>query len=248
MSCAMFQPKLWDDHWNDLVWDKALGWIDVATGETYESPEEYSAKFRTVWAQVWEMECWPDDPSGGMTQGMVKNIETKFGDHQGTIVALGDASGNQRRSSSTTTDWQIIGESMSRFRDPVVIRGPVANSDLRTGVTTYSNPAQRDALMNANRMLIDAEGKVNVCFLRESPLASGGVAAAVTAMGYTPEGHFDTKNERKADRDVARTHFGDVYKYFSWYALPPNQWQSPDKGMNSVSREVTRDRFRSNGW
>jgi len=160
------------------------------------------------------------------TDSTIRELEERYVDHQAPVIVVGDASGNQRRSSSETTDWRIIAESMKNYRQPIVIRGLIANSDIKAGVTKYSNPGQRDALMNANRALLDANGKVSICFMPESPLESGGVAGALTALGFKADGSFDTKAERKMDRDVQRSHFGDIYKYFAYYACPPTKWNA----------------------
>ena len=241
MSAAMFQPKLWNDKWLELTHFDEDIWIHDVTGKKYISPEHYCVPDRKVFAQVDEMEVWPDNPNGGMTRGMVMEIEKKYLDHMTQIVVLGDASGNQRRSSSTTTDWQIIGASMKKYREPIVHRGLIANSDFRSGVVKYSNPAQRDALQNANRMLMDATGKVQVCFLPESTLQSGGVASAITALGFKPDGTFDIRAERKMDRDVQRSHFADVYKYFAWYGLPPHVF---NERAQQIDRETIREERR----
>jgi len=253
MSVSIFQPKLWNDRWDDLILDS--GKWNTLTGEVVD-PEEWAPPARTVWAQVDEIEIWPDNPGGGMTRGMVREIEKRYLDHKGRIIVLGDASGNQRRSSSTTTDWQIIGESMRKFINPMILRGLIANQNLKEGRTMYSNPAQRDALQNANRMLMDATGKMHVCFLPDSPLASGGVAGALTGLGFKADGGFDTRNERKMDRDIARSHFADTYKYFAWWALPPASFSADrndgtySAGLNSAEdRRRERDEFNERtGW
>ena len=142
---------------------------------------------------------------------------------------------------------------MRKYKQPIVIRGLIANSDLRSGITKYSNPSQRDALMNANRMLLNANMQVNVCFLPESPLLSGGIASALTALSFKADGSFDVKAERKMDRDIARSHFGDIYKYFSWYALPPVKWNPKDtdqkRKIASRPKNYTRQvGARRSGW
>lgn len=238
MSCGIFQPKQWNDDWNDLVFDPDHGWIHSATGKVYTDPESYVAPDRTVWAQIDEIEVYPDNAKGGMTRGMTLELEERYINHEPTVVVVGDASGNQRRSSSETTDWLIIAESMRKYTQPIVIRGLIANSDLKGGETKYSNPGQRDALMNANRFLLNANGQVGVCFLPESPLQSGGIAGAVTALGFKADGSFDVKAERKMDRDIQRSHFADIYKYFAWYAAPPSSWNS---------KEIRTERKRSQG-
>ena len=176
MSVSVWQPKWWSDAWEDLILLNSRVWVDPVSGRESGSVEDFGAPTRRVLAQIDEIEVWPDDPLGGMTKGMTRHIEEKYAGHEGFAVVLGDASGNQRRSSSDTTDWQIIGQSMKQFRQPVVYRGLISNTNLKTGQTTYSNPSQRDALQNANRVLMDGNGQVHICFLPESSLPSGGVA------------------------------------------------------------------------
>jgi len=253
MSCGVFQPKLWNDKWDDLILDPKLGWMNPVDGVSYDSPEDYCPPNRTVFAQVDELEVYPDNPEGGMTRGMVLQLEKRYVDHAAPVVVVGDASGNQRRSSSETTDWLIIAQSMKNYRQPIVIRGLIANNDLKTGRTKYSNPSQRDALMNANRMLLDANGSVNVCFLPESKLESGGIASAVTALGFTADGGFDTRLERKMDRDIPRSHFADIYKYFAWYAMPPNSWTGKEHKLDrhiakGPRKQTARMESSRSGW
>lgn len=238
MSTSMWQPKGWSDEWDQLIKDKDK-YIHIDTKKVYDRPLDFAIPDRIVWAQVDEIEIWPDDPNGGMTQGMVMEIEKRYLNHDNYVVVLGDASGNQRRSSSTTTDWEIIGRSMQKFKMPVVKRGLISNHNFKEGRTMYSNPSQRDALQNANRMLMDAKRQVHVCFLPESKLASGGVAASLTALGFKADGTFDITAERKMDRTVPRSHFGDGYKYFAWYALPPQAFSNFEK--NTIDRKTLRE-------
>jgi len=244
MSVSLYQEKDWNDGWDDLVMQDRETWIHMETEEIFERPEDYLAPDRKVWAQVDEFEVWPDDPKGGMTRGAVSHIEAAYSDHPGKVIVLGDASGNQRRSSSTTTDWGIIGKSMKKFVQPIVKRGLIANSDLKAGITRYSNPAQRDVLQNANRMLMDANGQAWVCFMSESKYGSGGLAGSVSGLGFKADGTFDVREERKMDRNVARSHFGDTFKYFAWYGRPPSntKFQNPERGKSDVRRRLEKQR------
>lgn len=232
MSVSIWQLKPWNDMWDMLILDSGI-WKNPVDGHAYKSPEDFHVPDRMVAAQIDEIEVFPDHPSGGMTYGMVAVIEERYLDHQTKVIVLGDASGNQRRSSSDTTDWKIIGESMKQFVDPIVYRGLIQKRNMKTGTSTYSNPSQRDALQNANRVLMDGNKQVHVCFLPESGLESGGVASSLTGLGFKANGDFDTKAERKLDRDVARSHFADTFKYFCWYFKPPTTPSPHSEGQKS---------------
>lgn len=237
MSVSVYQPKPWNDDWEFLIPESGK-WKDIRDHKIYDSPEKMVAPNRIVAAQIDEIEVYPDNPNGGMTYGMTQEIEDRYLDHQAEVVVLGDASGNQRRSSSDTTDWKIIGESMQRFVRPIVYRGLVTKRNLKTGASTYSNPSQRDALQNANRVLMDGNSQVWVCFLPESKLDSGGVAASLTNLGFKANGDFDTKSEKKMDRDIPRSHFADTFKYFCWYFRPPSRPVSKTPARSSKSERI----------
>lgn len=241
MSAAVFQPKRWSDGWNDLVVINGK-MIDPLSGKEVV-PEEMSAPNRTIFAQIDEFEVWPDDPNGGLTSGTMAKIVDKYGDHPTTAVFVGDASGNQRRSSSSFTDWQIIGQAAAAFKEPVVMRGLISNMDLKGGDIAYSNPLNRDAYMNANRLLRDGNGLAHICFLPASPLksGSGGLAASVASATYKPEGDIENKVDRSMDRSARRTHFADVFKYAAWYFEKPSQTAGNWSSDNTVSRKEEKE-------
>jgi hypothetical protein len=137
--------------------------------------------------------------------------------HLGKALFLGDATGNSRKTSATMTDWQIIAEAASKFRDPYVQRGLIQNTNITSGKTTYSNPLNRDAINNANRLLMDGTGRVRIYFLPESRYPSGGTAKSVGSLAFKTDGGFDVRNERKLERDIVRSHHADTFKYVCWY-------------------------------
>lgn len=245
MSAAVFQPKPWADKWDDLIWIEGRV-FHAATGKEVK-PGDYAEPNREIFAQVDEFEVWPDDPKGGMTRGMARAIVEKYKSHPTTAVFLGDASGNRRETSAGATDWQIIGEAVSEFREPVVIRGLISNFSLGDGDTKYSNPLNRDAWNNANRLLKDGNGLAHVALLPSSKLPSGGLAAAVAAAKFGSDGQLDIRNERKMDRDLVRSHFGDIFKYGTWYFSPPAQNMPSMKDM-SGSESPEDDYGSDSGW
>ena len=254
MSVSVWQIKPWNDEWDNLILDSGI-WKDVRDGKVYKSPEDFCAPAREVAAQVDEIEVFPDHPTGGMTVGMTQEMEQRYIDHSGEIVVIGDATGNARRSSSDTTDWNIIGASMQKFIHPIVYRGLVQKRDLKKGISTFTNPSIRDSLQNANRLLMDANKKVHVCFLPESPYESGGVAASLTALGFLANGEFDTKQERKMDRDIARGHYAATFRYFTWYFDKPtspmpqtNRAESSKSERLRKARADLADSERSSGY
>ena len=256
MSVSIWQIKQWNDEWEFLILESGI-WRDVRDGKVYKSPEDFRPPDREVAAQVDEIEVFPDHSTGGMTVGMTKEMESRYLDHTGEIVISGDATGNARRSSSDTTDWNIIGASMQKFIHPIVYRGLVQKRDLKKGISTFTNPSIRDSLQNANRLLLDANRKVHVCFLPESPYESGGVAASLTALGFLANGEFDTKQERKMDRDIARGHYAATFRYFTWYfskpvnPMPQTNRPESSKGerlRKSQEEKVASDRSSGYAW
>lgn len=243
MTVSTWQPRRWSDDLALVVWDplKQL-YLDPTTERYAKHVFELAPPDYEVWAQVGEFEVYPDDPLGGMTVGMMRHLVEAYKDHDGQIVILGDASGNHRHSSSDTTDWRIIGAESHAFKNVVVKRGLISNMDIKTGETTYSNPSQRNALQNANRVLQAANGRVLVCFLPESKLESGGIAASVSNLSFKPTGEFDTKEEKKSDRSVVRSHGGDTFKYFVWWAFP---WKNENRhgDLKDANRETFQEQL-----
>lgn len=219
MTCSVWQVKPWHDAW----WASSLHDSGALMGtfldekgdkviRPIENLGELGAANRSVMAQVDEFEVY----TGG-TEGMMKALVEKYQSHDGRTIFQGDATGNSKKTSATKTDWDIIAEYSKHFKEAIIKRGPIANTDIKKGETKYSNPLNRDAVNNANRMLKDANGRVHICFLPKSKLSSKGTAASVAALRTKPNGDWDVKDERKLDKSVVRSHHADTFKYCCWF-------------------------------
>lgn len=228
VSIGLWQKKAWSDAWNDLHIHISSGGQIVHTdydqdeaenvGEGYEptithyaSFEDFAPANRHVYAQIGEYETWE-----GGTRAAMREFKADYESHMGGVVVLGDAAGNQSRSSASTTDWDIVAEELSTMYNVDVVRGIMSSTDTRSGRVKYSNPPIKASVVVANNMLFDAEGRVNVCFLPESKLLSGGVASSVSVMGWLPDGSgMDKKADRRTGKETVRSHHSDHFRYFA---------------------------------
>lgn len=222
MSCSVWQVKLWADEWDNPAYEQTEDGIILRADDGIARFDDWLAVAepdRVVLAQIDELEAW----SGG-TRAIMDDIIEKYNDHQHGVLFLGDATGNSRKSSAVESDWQIIGRKVAKhYNTYVVKRGLLSSMDVRKGVYKYSNPLNRDAIINANRVLKDGNGLVHVCFLPSSKLESRGVAASVSNLTYKPDGSWNVASERKLNRDVPRSHFADTFKYVVWHFSPPKE-------------------------
>jgi len=216
MTCTVWQRKPWSDDWDNFYTEDGHTFYRLRTpGKhhvTRSELEEIYPPDRIVLAQVDEYEVW----SGG-TRGLMEQIVDDYSEHGTRVILLGDATANRMQSSAEATDWQIIARAARNFVNPIVIRGLISNLDVRKGVTRYSNPPNRDAINNANRLLMDGLRRAHVCFLPKSKLESGGAANAIASLSYLPNGAIDLSNERKDDKSAPRSHFCDTVKYVLWW-------------------------------
>ena len=228
MTCSVWQIKPWNDEWWKSSIHESTGQLMMEIRQSnndilvkpIDSLEDYAAPDRFVWAQVDELEAF----SGG-TQAMMDLLIAKYADtHEGRAWFIGDATGNRKQTSATTTDWNIIAKSAKRFKEPIVKRGLISNNDIKTGKTKYSNPLNRDAVNEANRILRDAKGRVHTCFLPKSSLKSGGCAASVSNLKRKPNGEWDISEERKEDPGAKRSHFADTFKYGAYFFKSTEQF------------------------
>lgn len=184
MSAGLFQLKKWEDEYGE-----------------YE-----------VLVQVDEIEVWK-----GGTEGMMKEIISRYGpnghNHEGEFRITGDASAQRQDTRANESDWQIITRMISAVWKEADIRPGTLLSHQKDGSVKWINPPRRDTYNVLNAALVDGLGRIRMVMLTESPLRSGGIAAAFAAIKMRPDGNIDTSNEKKEGRDVVRSHFFDVGRY-----------------------------------
>lgn len=219
---AVFQKKPWNDLWAYNLYFDEEGNLRASDGcPAYEEGDHVTdvnlvaAPNRNVYVQTGEIECW----SGG-TRGMMQMFCDKFQGYKGRLIVNGDASGNAEKSSSTTTDWDIVSNWLTdhgfnfELQRGLIVNHPDPKN--LSGEIKYSNPPRRDTFNVLNGLLVDNAGLVHLVFMPESEYESGGVAASVGAMVSTPDGKWDESCDKKEGRDVARTHFTDDVRYFAY--------------------------------
>ena len=225
LCATVWQEKQWNDRWLEagLVWDNETKTAYAHSGRDsdpnefvpLDGPYQYAYPDRTVLAQVGEFEVWE-----GATQGLVDALVGVYGprghNHQSGIRVLGDSTGNRRDTRSETTDWQIIQRGLSMLPNVTVQPGVQVSSNYKKGEVKYVNPERRDTFNVLNAALEDALGRINVCFLPESDLASGGAAASVHGMTYKMDGTVEIPKPKDGNREAIRDHFFDTVRYAVW--------------------------------
>jgi hypothetical protein len=225
MCCSVWQVKGWNDLWADervvIMPDNTIRVYedaDVALRKRnvpfteYPSLGDYAAPDREVLAQVDELQLF----TGG-TRALAETIVMKYGEHSGGLVLLGDASGNRRESSSDTTDWQILTKAVRTLPNTRIIRGLKSRNDLKTGVTTYSNPSKPGSINILNYYLQDGHQRVRICFLPESKEENSGVAGSLSRIENDASGEVDSKIDKHAKRHDPVTHWLDGVRYLVVY-------------------------------
>lgn len=236
MTATLWQLKPWNDSWDGpgmFAQDGRLARLEEDNSVTvYSDPNDFEKANTEILAQVDEFEVWPDGHIAG-TSYLMETLwntvpaerydldipKTTYAQHLGGITILGDATGNRGDTRSHTTDWGIIGDSVSenRVKHCEIIRGLEVNHNINTGEVKYSNPPRRDTINRLNAHLRNAKGEVRMCFLPESPLKSGGAARSCAMMMHKEDGTVDERVDRKSGRDVARTHPFDTTRYIVWH-------------------------------
>lgn len=221
-------------------------YADADPIETYDRIEDYAEPDIKVLAQVDEWEVWPDNPEGGGTPGLMRNISKDYSTHHPEIIIVGDARGDSRASRMGQTDWDIVEEhAVNNLYDAVVIRGVESDMDLKKGKTTYYNPPVRESLNTVNALLMNANRESRICFLSDSDLESGGLSGSVSTIKTGNSGKIDKKPDRSQDREVSRSHFIDTLRYLVWYWT--DKGRTVSKGANgemdvSTQNEGTNER------
>jgi hypothetical protein len=122
-----------------------------------------------------------------------------------TIDVYGDASGHQRRTSATQTDWNLIRQFFSQLRGQAVVH-------IQAGT---SNPGVRDRVNIVNSRLLSAAGETRLYIdpkCKELIADLERVCWSVDAYGQ-PTSELD-----KSDR--LRTHTSDALGYYLAHAFP----------------------------
>ncbi|HEX4749583.1 MAG TPA: terminase family protein [Bryobacteraceae bacterium] len=123
-----------------------------------------------------------------------------------TVDVFGDASGHQRRTSATATDWSLVRQFFSQLRGQAVVHIQAATS----------NPGVRDRVNTVNSRLLSAAGETRLFIhprCKELITDLERVCWSVDALGQ-PTTELD-----KSDR--LRTHASDALGYYLTQAFPP---------------------------
>ena len=225
-ACAtIWQQKPWNDKWELYTYypedesDDTLRWTDDAEkygvpGETVRDLNLVIPPNREVYVQVGEIECWQ-----GGTQGMINMFVEKYPDYRNHLIVNGDASGNAEKSSSTTTDWEIVRSALQRngynfaLQPGLIVTYP----DSMDGTPArYSNPPRKDTFNVTNALFRDNVGRVHMVMLPASEYESLGAAGSIGAMVTKPDGIWDESCDKKEGKEVPRTHFTDTVRYFAY--------------------------------
>lgn len=204
----------WNDKWNDYILEEDGMWYDTSIPDDpgVAHPMVRDPANRKILAQVDEFEVWQ-----GGTRRTCIDIVQKYAEHTGHITVLGDATGNRADTRSGTTDWDIITEEFRlAFPHTVsIVKGLVQNMGIGRP-TLFSNPPRHDTINILNRVLLDANQSVGMCFLPQSEFASGGAARSIAMARRLPDGRIDERNEKKEGEEVTRLHFFDTVRYMVW--------------------------------
>lgn len=212
MHVTLWQEKEWNDEW--LTEDVTLNLDGTLSfhGEPLDDIRNVAWPDRQILAQVGEFEL-----DNGGTEQMCQKIISEFGEHASGWTVIGDAAGQQHKSSSSTTDWAIIESYFAHLESTTIIKGLKATPNFKLGRTTYVNPDKQNTINNLNTQLQTADGKVHMCFLPASEYRRGGAARSVHAMKRLENGQVDERVDKSEDKDQPFTHYFDTVRYALWY-------------------------------
>lgn len=141
-----------------------------------------------------------DNAHTGMAcQALFEKIRPWMSGRPITLEVYGDASGHQRRTSGTDTDWGLIREFFGRLRGQVVLQ-------MRT---TSSNPGVRDRINIVNSRLCSAAGERRLFI---DPRCKELIRDLEQVRWKTDETGRATSELDKSDR--MRTHVSDALGYY----------------------------------
>jgi hypothetical protein len=116
-----------------------------------------------------------------------------------------------------TSNWDVVRDHAVPEKLGAQVIPGVMSDDGVFGKVKYNNPPKQDSINLVNRTLLNGEKRVQMCFLPESELQSGGVAASMSSLSYKPNGTIDESNDKREDRSVRRSHFADTVRYMIWF-------------------------------
>jgi hypothetical protein len=226
MCVSVYQLKRWHDKWEENP-RLSPAYIKRQLEEqrpeyhkellNHEPPSEENPQYepnRWILAQIDEFEVW----QGGTSQA-TKDICHAYRDHTRNVVAFGDSTGKSRDTRGYETDWDIISRLLRETFDErqiTVIRGLDQNVK-SNGEVKYNNPPKKDQINVANAVLRDGMRRAHACFLPESDIDSGGLAASVAMVKRKPDGRIDDSIDRSNDRSMHKTHFMDTFLYAAYW-------------------------------
>lgn len=123
------------------------------------------------------------------TEKFAQTLSAKYAQWKGKMIMFPDASGNSRKTSSNTTDHQILKEHGFKIQ------------------TDKANPLQNDRINATNRLICDAKGERRYFVNRRCKE----VIRALIGLTYDENGKMDKKNEANHAFDAATYIIAKLY-------------------------------------
>ena len=134
-------------------------------------------------------------PDDSRTDLVCERLRTMYRGHTGDVAIYGDPSGNQRRTSAQSNDWDIVRVELRKGFPRILDR------------VTRSAPAIVDSVNSVNARMLNASGTVR--------FAINETAAPQTLRDLESVTWVEDKDTRDIDKsDQKRTHWSDALRYY----------------------------------
>lgn len=134
-------------------------------------------------------------PDDSRTDLVCDRLSTMYRGHAGDVLIYGDPSGNQRRTSAQSNDWDIVRGHLRKTFARVLDR------------VTRAAPPIVDSVNSVNARMLNAAGAVR--------FAIDGKAAPQTLKDLESVSWNEDKDTRDIDKaDAKRTHWSDALRYY----------------------------------
>ena len=134
-------------------------------------------------------------PDDSRTDLVCERLRTMYHGHTGDVAIYGDPSGNQRRTSAQSNDWDIVRMELRKGFQRILDR------------VTRSAPPIVDSVNSVNARMLNAAGAVR--------FAINSTAAPQTLRDLESVAWNEDKDHRDIDKaDAKRTHWSDALRYY----------------------------------